>query len=608
MKLYNMLKSRMKACDFSGGDVFACFSFAFIIASIVFVYNGDFLAINYVRQYPLWLSCLITGGAAAAVFALSLLLKTKSVLSWGLVVSGVWLCVIFVYRYPENIFFCIGISLVLLLICKYAANKDKLGLTKIKFTDRQSLVATAVLVIAFTAVVFAYTAAKYKSFYHSAFDFGIFCQMFEGMAETGLPYTTVERSEYLSHFAVHFSPFFYLLLPGYFIWRSPLYLLFMQALGVALGAFPVRKICQRLGLSNGFSTAAAALYLLFPTMANGCFCDFHENKFLSVLILWAVYFALCENKLGVGIFSFLILTVKEDAFIYVIAICLWMFVTKRNRIFALIAAAFSVGWFFFACNMIELSGGEIMSGRFSNYVAGNDGGLIDAVRTCFIDIGYLFKEVFAGADTEAYIEMTYSGQKLEFVLWTAGALLFTPFLRKRPSELLLLIPLLVVNLMPNWLYQYNVNFQYTYGTAALLMVSALLFFGETSGEARRFTVISALCVSLVFSSALILPKMKRYSENYEQNKEKYDATAEALEEIPADATVTAYGYLVPHLWYVKDLHTCPEYYAPYEKTDYYIVDTRYDYDSHTAKMFEAMGESYELVAEEGFAKIYRLKD
>jgi hypothetical protein len=140
------------------------------------------------------------------------------------------------------------------------------------------------------------------------------------------------------------------------------------------------------------------------------------------------------------------------------------------------------------------------------------------------------------------------------------------------------------------------------------MVSTLLFFGETSGEARRFTVISALCVSLVFSSALILPKMKRYSENYEQNKEKYDATAEALEEIPADATVTAYGYLVPHLWYVKDLHTCPEYYAPYEKTDYYIVDTRYDYDSHTAKMFEAMGESYELVAEEGFAKIYRLKD
>jgi len=608
MRLVAFFKSRVHKTGLSGGDFFAAFAAAFILSSIVYSLQNDFTVLSIVKGYPLWVSVVITLSALAVILLSSILLCSKRPIAWSLLALALTLCVILVAAYPENIFFCIGLGLVIVLVVKYICEENKTGLESLRISDKTSLIICAVLVAVFCVTVYLLTAAKYKSFYHSAFDFGIFCQMFESMATTGLPYTTVERSQYLSHFAVHYSPFFYLLLPGSSLWRSPLYLLFCQALGIGLGAFAVRRICKGLGLSPGVSCAAAAAYLLFPTMANGCFYDFHENKFLSVLILWAVAFALENKKIGFCVFAFLILTVKEDAFIYVLAICLWMLVTKRNRILALVVAAFSVGWFFFACNMIMLSGGEIMTGRFSNYTHSPDGGLFEAVRTCFVDIGYLFKEVFAGADTQAFREMTYSGQKLEFVLWTAAPLLFTPFLRKRPSELVLLIPLLVINLMPRWLYQYNVDFQYTYGTAALLIFSSLLFLGEHSDKVRRFVVTGAVCVSLVFTCALVLPKAKLYNDSYYGHRESYDATAEALEAIPRDASVTAYGYMVPHLWYIKDLHTCPEYYAPYEKTDYYIVDTRYDYDGHTAKMFEAMGDSYRLETEKGYVQIYRLKD
>ncbi len=608
MKLICSIKARAERAGLTGGDFFAALAAAFVVASVVYALQNDFTVIALAQMYPLWISVSITLGGFVLLAALSILLLTKRIIAWTLLLSSLTLCVTLVAAFPDNIFFCIGLAAVLVLVAKYVCEEDKTGLLSRSISKRASFIICAILVVVFTILVYSLTAAKYKSFYHSAFDFGIFCQMFESMATTGLPYTTVERSQYLSHFAVHFSPFFYVLLPFYFLWRSPLFLLFAQALGIGLGAFAVRRICLSLGLSEGMSLAGAAVYLLFPTMANGCFYDFHENKFLAVLILWAVAFALEKKLIGCGIFCFLILTVKEDAFIYVIAICLWMFVTKRNRLFAIIVALLSFAWFFFACNMIELSGGEIMTGRFSNYTHGKEGGLLEAVRTCFTDIGFLFKEVFAGADTDAFYEMTYTGQKLEFVLWTAAPLLFTPFLRKRPSELVLLIPLLVINLMPRWMYQFDVDFQYTYGTAALMIVSSLLFIGESSKQMRRFVVVSALCASLVFSCALILPKAKRYTDSYGQNKEAYDMTAEALKDIPADASVTAYGYFVPHLWYVKDLHTCPEYYAPYEKTDYYIVDTRYDYDSHTAKMLDAMGDSYELIAEEGYAQIYRIKD
>lgn len=603
--VFDRLRAMFSAADFGGGDFFASFSFSFIVASFIFCMGGDFRDLAYVRQYPLWIPILICFLGTAFAVAVTLLLKTKRVLAWLLVTSAAVFSIVLVTVNHSDIYFNIGVSAVLILVAKYATDGDKLGISKIKVTDKQALIITAILVCVFTAAVYILTAAKYKAFYHSAFDFGIFCQAFEGMAETGLPYTTIERSEYLSHFAVHFSPFFYFLLPGYFLWRSPLYLLFCQAFGVALGAFPVRRICKALGFSGGATLAAVGIYLLFPTMANGCYYDFHENKFLAVLILWMVCFVLEKKPIGIITFAILILTVKEDAFIYVIAICLWMLVTKRNRLLALVLGVVSVGWFFFACSMIELSGGEIMTGRFSNYTSGEGGSLFDAVRTCFIDIGFLLKEVFSGADTEAFREMTYTGQKLEFVYWTCVPLLFTPFLKKRPSELVLLIPLLVINLMPSWMYQYDVDFQYTYGTATLLIISAFFFMGELSEKNRRAFLCVSLILSAVFAASLISPKINAYCSSYYSNKEKYDATAEALEMIPEDASVTAYGYIVPHLWYVDDLSTCPEYYKELRKTEYYIVDTRYDYDKFTEEMYETMADDYTLVSEEGYVKIYK---
>lgn len=606
--LLSRIKEKVKNADFGGGDLFACLCLAFITASIVFSAGADFQDLAYARQYPLLLSVAITALGTAFFSFITVFFRTKRPLAWALLVSCCTLCMILVCYRPDDVFFTVGVSLVAVLCAKYVTDGDKLGLSRIKITEKTSLIITSILVCIFTVAVYFFTAAKYKAFYHSAFDFGIFCQMFESMSTTGLPMTTVERSEYLSHFAVHFSPFFYLLLPGYMIFRSPLYLLFCQALGVGLGAFAVRRICKGLGLSLKVSTAMAAVYLLFPTMANGCFFDFHENKFLSVLILWAVAFAIDKKPVGTGIFLFLILTVKEDAFIYVLAVCLWMFVTKRHRVFALCCAAFSVLWFFFATGMIQLSGGEIMTGRFSNFTTSADGGLFDAVRTCFVDIGYLFKEVFSGADTEAFQEMTYEGQKLEFVLWTCAPLLFTPFVRKRPSELILLFPILVINLMPRWLYQYNVDYQYTYGTAALLIAAAALFLCEHSPAVRRFVVVAMICTGVVFTASLVAPKAQRYLESYYNNRVEYDATAEALKAIPADSSVTAYGFTVPHLAYVKELRTCPEYYAEYKKTDYYVIDTRYEYDGHTAKMYLAMGDNYELLESTGFVRIYGLKD
>ena len=602
----NSVISFFASCSISPADLFAAVCTAFVIASVVFLCGGSFTELTYVRHYPWWLFAAVFAVSLCAVLAAGCILKSHTFISRLLLFCSLIMSVILCIQEPENIFFNLGIAFIIVIIIKYADGRGALSLAKPQISRRTSFYMTLGIFLVFFAAVFFFTAAKYKSFQHGTFDFGIFAQMFEQMAKTGLPNTTVERSELLSHFAVHFSPVFYLLLPGYLVFRTPLYLLAAQAFVVGFGVFPVRRICLELGLSPRTSVLAAAVFALYPTMANGCFYDFHENKILTVFLLYLACFALKGNRAGIAVFALLTLSVKEDAFIYVLAVCIWMLVTKRRRGFACGVAALSIAYFFFACAMINLCGGEIMTGRFDNFTLTQDGGLFEVIRTCVTDIGYLIKEVFAGADTEAFREVTYGGQKLEFVLWTAVPLMFTPFLRKKSSELCLLLPLLVINLMPRWMYQFDIDYQYTYGTAALMIFSALLALSECGRDKRRRLLAAMLCLCTVFTVSAAFSKAQRQALRYFPNKEAYDATEEALDQIPSDASVTAYGYIAPHLYYVDDLHSSPEYYGDYEKTDYYVIDTRYARDEHTQKMYDAMGDDYSLLCETGYIKIYRL--
>lgn len=610
LSLIALIKKKINETGYTWADLFGAFCAAFVIASAVFVLGNDFQNLAHVHSYSIVLPAIICICITALLSGLSLFVFGNSRVQKGvLLVACLFLCAALVVGYSKDVFFCLGLAFVLVLVIKYAVGLENEGEIQIlkRFDDKHSLIVVSVLVAAFTAGVFAMTAAKYATFGHSTFDFGIFACMFENMAETGLPNTTVERGKELSHFAVHFSPFYYVLLPGYMLWRSPLYLLLVQALGIALGAFAVRRICRALQLSPSMATAFAALYLLFPSMSNGCFFDFHENKFLSVLILWSLVFILEENRIGTAVFFLLILTVKEDAFIYVITICIWMFVTKRDRLFAVIGAVASFFWFLFACQMIRVCGGEIMSDRFANYSVEKDAGLFGAVRTCFIDIGYLIKEVFAGAATDRFKELTYSGQKLEFIWWLFVPLLFAPFLRKRSSELVLLIPLLVINLMPEWRYQFNVGYQYTYGTAALLIFSAIMYVKEASPRVRRFLVTSMVCISMVFMISLVWNRAGGYFSEYSENKTKYDMTVEALEMIPEDATVTAYGCMVPHLWQVDVLQTVPKHYGQLVPTEYFVIDKRYETSGNILDMYHCMGNDYDLICDKGYVKIFKVK-
>ena len=95
------------------------------------------------------------------------------------------------------------------------------------------------LTLSFTAIVSLWGISRVIGFATPTYDFGIFAQMFHSMKTNGLPMTTLERDGLLSHFHVHVSPIYYLMLPFYMLIPHPATLQVMQAAVLASAVVPL---------------------------------------------------------------------------------------------------------------------------------------------------------------------------------------------------------------------------------------------------------------------------------------------------------------------------------------------------------------------------------
>ena len=80
----------------------------------------------------------------------------------------------------------------------------------------------------------------------------------------------------------------------------------------------------------------------------GCFYDFHENKFLAVIILWCMYFLETGHFKSMLASAALLLMVKEDAPVYAACIGLYQ-MCIRDRV----TPAYGSHWTTFSMNTLE---------------------------------------------------------------------------------------------------------------------------------------------------------------------------------------------------------------------------------------------------------------
>ena len=424
-----------------------------------------------------------------------------------------------------DVTYLVGILAVLAVSITYAASHTR---TFAEINETKIVVIIYIIAAVFYMLIAGtFTVLRYVNYSAPGFDFGIWVQMFHNMKTTLEPVTTVERNMTLSHFAVHFSPIYYLYLPFYFFFPYPVTLQVLQVITVASGIIPVYLLCKKFGLSKSATACFGIIFALFPTVATGCYYDLHENCFLIPLILWLFYAIEKDDIKGIIILSLLTMLVKEDAAVYVA--CIGLF--------------------------------TIFGKRYSNFMVDGAGSLMDVIRNFVTNPAYAIAECFGS-------------EKYPFLLYMFAPLGALPVATKKVSQFILLLPMLIINLATDYQYQYSIFFQYVFGVTAILFYLAISNYAELGEKSRRFMCSFAICAAVIIMPVASFSK-SWYISSYSDGKEQIEVLNDAMKSIPSGASVGATTFFVPHLANRTELYEYPYKFDKSPLPDYLVIDLRF---------------------------------
>lgn len=439
---------------------------------------------------------------------------------------------------------------------------NKTGGFSLSFSNRQTVIFTVIAFVLFFGTVTAVSVLRYVTYNAPNYDFGIFCNMYHNMKHTFLPTASCERDKILSHFAVHFSPALYVFLPIYFIFPSPVTVAVCQTLAIYSAVIPFILILRHRKFSSSSTVLLSVMFLASTAFAKGCAFDFHENCLLPLFLMWMFFFYEKKKTVPFFIFAILTLMVKEDAFIYIAVFAVYIFLAdkqyKKGSILLFIGAAY----FLSACAYLENFGTGIMSNRYDAMISGDEG-LFGIIKTVFTNPGYTFGKVFGTTDD--------SPEKVIYFLQLMCPLAFLPFMTKKPVRFILILPVLL-NLLTDYSYQYNITFQYSFGITSLLLYACILNASDMPEKRKSFTSALASGLAVMMFVMLMTPSLTEYTNDYIQQKEIIEEFDEILDKIPEDASVTASTFFIPHLWDRTEIYEA--YFTTHIDSDYLILDMR----------------------------------
>lgn len=488
----------------------------------------------------------ITCCTAAVLFALSAWLPTAKIERWGMVgVFTVLLSAVLRSNYSAGFYaVCILILLTCVVYALFGWNADPEPTPAPKKAHKAYVFITAGFSVAFFLLVSFWTVFRFRTFCSPTYDFGIFAQMFYNMKESGLPMTTVERDGLLSHFAVHFSPTYYLMLPFYCLVPRPETLQVLQAAVITSAVIPLWLIGKHHGLNGLQRTLLCLLLLLFPAFSGGTSYDIHENCFLTPLILWLLYGIDRKKYIVISISAILTLMVKEDSAVYVAVIAIYLLLKTllhlkkgswKDLLVGGLLLFISLKWFFTVTAYLAESGDGVMTYRYDNFIYDDSDSLITVIKAVIMNP---MKAVYECIDAE----------KLPFIAQTLLPLLGLPLITRRFERYILLIPYVLLNLMSDYQYQHNILFQYTFGSTAFLFYLTAINLAPLKVDLYKAAALgTAVAISFASFFAVIIPTATYYPMLFITYHQHYNDVRAVLAAIPSDASVSATTYYTAHL-------------------------------------------------------------
>lgn len=470
-----------------------------------------------------------------------------------------------------NLYLCISFAIVSVILVNYIIGTLKKKHMDIlcNIPDKACGIVVLAAAIFVGTILSLFMILRDKCFESQCFDLGLFLQMFDHMAKDLKPITTCERDFEISHFKIHASYIFYLLLPFYKIFQSPATLHIAHSVLVIGGVIPLFLIAKKRNI-KGFPLICICLAYCFSVGLTGpSYFFFHENSFMPTLLMWLLWAMDNKKYLMFYIMSALVCIVKEDAPLFIICIGMYMFFEHKGefkRIHGIIVALFSGIYMMSILNYLTKHGdGQSMSSsRFGHLMIDYTGGMTEVVKNSLSDPAYL-------------ISMLFNESTVRYLLAIMLPLLFVPLFTTKIHRYLLMMPFIITNLVIGFFYSCaaDVGFQYTLGPTTLLIYLAAVNISEMEESRKQRLPILIAVISIVMTFGT-QSKFAYCFNSYKFNKDGIAAVDEMLDSIPKDASVLCDPYYVPHVAQ-RDKVYLFDFYDVDQSNNSLIEPERYDF-------------------------------
>lgn len=538
---------------------------------------------------------LILTFAAYMIFtALKAFLK-KTRLDSYLLISGLTIFSITTLWRTDNVYY-VFITILISAVFGFLGWKYDKSKSYVKIPFKVTVILISVLGVGIAAFIAVFTLYRYESYSNSCFDLGIFTQMYHSMINDLSLVTTCERDKFLSHFAIHCSPIYYLLLPFYYFFPHPHTLLIAQAVLIAVGVIPLVGICRRNNFTNFTTLLFSITYLFCAELIGPCFYEFHENAFLPPLLMWLFYSIESNKKILLYIFTALVLMVKEDAPIYIVCIGLYLLFRKDKagiRKHGAVIASVGAVYFVTVTSLMSKFGEGVMTSRtYGNLMLDYDAGFGEIFKTVIMNPAY-------------FISQLVREDNLIFFLTVMVPLGFMPLFTKKFSRLLLFVPFLLMNLASGYYYARDIGFQYVFGTSTCLIYATIINCADLRSKKRQYIAAFTAMASVYMSVGMHSGKLW-YRDIYISNQEKYQKQDELLASIPEDASVVCDTFYVPPLANRNEIYSMndQQVFEP-SFTDFIVVRLDNDFEYRQQEIDKILSEGYKYYnGDESIMAIY----
>jgi uncharacterized membrane protein len=448
-----------------------------------------------------------------------------------------------------------------------------------------------VLMVAVALIFFTCASLRHLLFQSNALDLGWFDQAIYLISQGQPPIVSLQGFHILGD---HAAGLVYPLALFYKLYPSVYWLLALQAITLAVGAWPTWQLARQLGLGERESLTMAGVYWLYPLVFNVNLFDFHPEVFALPALLWAVWSARGKRW---GVFSIaliIILSSKAVLSLTVAMMGVWLMIGEKRRRFGFMSLLAGVAWFLIATKGIipAFSGAEAAAVMRYGFLGDSVG---EIILNLFLKPQVILSHLFTTAN------FVYLLLLVAPVLWGIWG--------RAWGMLIPAMPALFLNLITDYTPQKNLVFQYALPILPFLLLMAMTHWQQGTTWLKRPRWI-LLWATIAF---LALGKYTFFVGPYWQHWDDLADLQTAVRLVPSGDRLLTAPHIAPHLSHRPEIHLAIRAEAPFalDRFDSILLQTNHagwpDSEDTVNELHQQLNQSsqFDSVYHEGNVVLYR---